>query len=221
MGTNCPHCSKEVAGWVPEDRLSKMAADKREALSQLDTLKAEADALKAKAEGVEALQAELTEARTHAQTLSTQHSRQLDVYRHGVTDSEDVADLLAIYERRAPEGVSLGDWLGNKDALPRAVSALLGSSEMAAAAPAQTAAAEVQTPQATPTPAEVMPPNPVINGSAPPPAALTPASANAGAVTAPPARGMPSASDIASMSIDEYKAHRNTLIAGLTKQPGV
>lgn len=218
MGATCPHCSKDVAGWVPEDRLSKMAADKREALSQLDTLKAEAEALKAKAEGVEGLKAELAEARTHAQTLSTQHSRQLDVYRHGVTDSEDVADLLAIYERRAPEGVSLGDWLGNKDALPRAVSALLGSAEVAPVAPASTAAAEVQTPQATPTPAEVMPPNPVINGAAPAPA---PASANAGAVAAPPSRGMPSASDIASMSIDEYKAHRDTLIAGLTKQPGV
>ena len=218
MGATCPHCSKDVAGWVPEDRLSKMAADKREALSQLDTLKAEAEALKAKAEGVEGLKAELAEARTHAQTLSTQHSRQLDVYRHGVTDSEDVADLLAIYERRAPEGVSLGDWLGNKDALPRAVSALLGSAEVATAAPAPTAAADVQTLQVTPTPAEVMPPNPVINGAAPAPA---PASANAGAVAAPPARGMPSASDIASMSIDEYKAHRDTLIAGLTKQPGV
>ena len=46
MGATCPHCSKDVAGWVPEDRLSKMAADKREALSQLDTLKAEAEALK-------------------------------------------------------------------------------------------------------------------------------------------------------------------------------
>jgi len=218
MGATCPHCSKDVAGWVPEDRLSKMAADKREALSQLDTLKAEAEALKAKAEGVEGLKAELAEARTHAQTLSTQHSRQLDVYRHGVTDSEDVADLLAIYERRAPEGVSLGDWLGNKDALPRAVSALLGSAEVATAAPAPAAAADVQTLQVTPTPAEVMPPNPVINGAAPAPA---PASANAGAVAAPPARGMPSASDIASMSIDEYKAHRDTLIAGLTKQPGV
>ena len=218
MGATCPHCSKDVAGWVPEDRLSKMAADKREALSQLDTLKAESEALKAKAEGVEALKTELAEARTHAQTLSTQHSRQLDVYRHGVTDSEDVADLLAIYERRAPEGVSLGDWLGNKDALPRAVSALLGFAEVAPAAPAPTATADVQTPQATPTPAEVIPPNPVINGAAPAPA---PASANAGAVAAPPARGMPSASDIASMSIDEYKAHRDTLIAGLTKQPGV
>ena len=218
MGATCPHCSKDVAGWVPEDRLSKLPADTREALSQLDTLKAEAEALKAKAEGVEGLKAELAEARTHAQTLSTQHSRQLDVYRHGVTDSEDVADLLAIYERRAPQGVSLGDWLGNKDALPRAVSALLSSAEVAPAAPAPTAAAEVQTAQATPTPAEVMPPNPVINGAAPAP---TPASANAGAVTAPPARGMPSASDIASMSIDEYKAHRDTLIAGLTKQPGV
>ena len=214
MATNCPHCSKSVEGWIPEDRLSKMAADKREALAQLDALKAEAATFKTKAEQVESLSAELAEARTHAQTLATNHTRQLDVYRHGVTDSEDVADLLAIYERRAPEGVSLGDWLGNRDALPKSVSALL--STQAAPTPALPNGIHAS-PEATP--ADVAPPNPVINGAAPTPAPV--ASANAGAVATPPARAMPSAGDIASMSLDEYKAHRDTLIAGLTQSQGV
>lgn len=219
MGATCPHCSKDVSGWVPEDRLSKMASDKREALAQLETLKKEAELMKGKAEGVEALKAELAEARTHAQSLATNHGRQLDVYRHGVTDSEDVADLLAIYERRAPEGVSLGDWLGNKDALPKAVSALLTPAQVATATPAPAPAAETQAPTTPATNgAQVAPPNPPINGAAP---AVTPASANAGAVATPPARGLPSATDIASMSIEEYKAHRDTLIAGLTNQQGV
>ena len=208
MGANCPHCSKEVTGWIPEDRLSKMAADKREALAQLEALKTEAAGFKTKAEAVETLTAELTEARTHAQSLATNHTRQLDVYRHGVTDAEDVADLLAIYERRAPEGTALADWLGNKDALPRAVSALLGS---AAPAPVATEAAAVT---AAATPGEVAPPNPPLSMTAPTPAPV--ASANAGAVATPAARAMPSASDISNMSIDEYKAHRDTLIAGLT-----
>ena len=30
----CPHCSKEITGWVPEDRLKKATADKREAAAQ-------------------------------------------------------------------------------------------------------------------------------------------------------------------------------------------
>ena len=68
MGANCPHCSKEVTGWIPEDRLSKMAADKREALAQLEALKTEAAGFKTKAEAVETLTAELTEA-TGSQTL--------------------------------------------------------------------------------------------------------------------------------------------------------
>ena len=215
MGASCPHCSKDVAGWVPEDRLSKMAADKREALSQLELMKKEAEGLKAKAEQVESLTAELTEARTHAQTLATNHGRQLDVYRHGVTDSEDVADLLAIYERRAPDGVALGDWLGNKEALPKAVAALLNG-QAPAAAPAAPAAAPAPT-----NGAQAMPPNPAVNGAAPAATPAPVASANTGAVTAPPARAMPSASEIANMSIDEYKAHRDTLIAGLTSQRGV
>ena len=210
MGANCPHCSKEVTGWIPEDRLSKMAADKREALAQLEALKTEAAGFKTKAEAVETLTAELTEARTHAQSLATNHTRQLDVYRHGVTDAEDVADLLAIYERRAPEGTALADWLGNKDALPRAVSALLGSAAPAPA-PVATEAAAVT---AAATPGEVAPPNPPLSMTAPTPAPV--ASANAGAVATPAARAMPSASDISNMSIDEYKAHRDTLIAGLT-----
>tara|TARA_R110000824_G_scaffold112330_2_gene261451 strand:+ start:87 stop:710 length:624 start_codon:yes stop_codon:yes gene_type:complete len=206
MGVSCPHCSKDVAGFVPEDRLSKMAADKREALAQLEAFKKETEEFRTKAETVEALTAELTEARNHAQSLTTSHTRQLDVYRHGLTDAEDVADLLAIYERRAPEGTALGEWLSNKDALPKAVSALLGSSSPASAPPEATPSAA--------TPAEVVPANPMVNIAPPTPVA----SANAGAVATPAARAMPSASDISSMSIDEYKAHRDTLIAGLTQQ---
>jgi hypothetical protein len=217
MATSCPHCSKTVEGWIPEDRLSKMATDKREALAQLEAARQEAANLKAKAEQVESLTAELTEARNHAQTLTTNHGRQLDVYRHGVTDSEDVADLLAIFERRAPEGVSLSDWLGNRDALPKSVSALLtGTAPAASSEPAPVNGAPAPAPA---TPAEVAPPNPVINGTAPTPAPV--ASANAGAVATPPGRAMPSAGDIANMSLDEYKAHRDTLIAGLTQSTGV
>lgn len=219
MATNCPHCSKSVDGWIPEDRLSKMAADKREALAQLEAMKTEAATMKTKADQVDSLSAELAEARTHAQSLTTNHTRQLDVYRHGVTDNEDVADLLAIYERRAPEGVSLGDWLGDRDALPKSVSALLGTQ---APAPAPVTPGIPEAPPATQTPpADLQPANPAIAAAAPLAAPPAMPSANAGAVPSPVARAMPSAGDIANMSLQEYKAHRETLIAGLTKSPGV
>jgi hypothetical protein len=205
MSTNCPHCTKEVTGWIPEDRLSKMAADKREALTQLDALKGELTTAKATADQVSGLSAELAEARTHASQLTQNHSQQLDVYRHGVTDSEDVADLLAIYQRRAPEGVALGDWLGDAGNLPRSVSALLGTPS-APPAEALTAAP----------PAEALTAAPVAAAPVTPGLPVPVASANAGAIPTPPARSMPSASDISGMSLEEYKSHRDVLIAGLT-----
>ena len=52
------------------------------------------------------------------------HTRQIAATRAGITDPEDMADALAIFERRAPEGVTFGDWLGS-DTLPRAVRSML------------------------------------------------------------------------------------------------
>ena len=126
--------------------------------------------------------------------------------RHGVADPDDVADLLAIYQRRATEGSTLGEWLADKDALPRSVSALLGGSQPTPAPAPVPASTEAPAPEAAPAAAAA----PVTNGTPLP-------AANAGAVPTPPADALPNAKEIAAMSTEQYKAHRDRLLASLTR----
>ena len=222
MSVTCPHCSKDVKGWIPEDRLSEMAKGKREATTQAEALAAEMEGLKGKATQVDTLAAELAEVRAHADGLTKAHGQQVAVYRHGITDADDVADIMAIYQRRAPDGVDLGAWLSS-DSLPRSVSALMGPSA-AASVPAVSNGADLGTvaapaTEATPVATATAP---ATNGAATQPAAISPPApngvptANAGAVPTPPATALPSAQDIASMSTEQYKAHRDQLLASLT-----
>ena len=200
MGLDCPHCAKTIDGWVPEDRLKKATADKREATTKLAELATQGEELTAKGGNAEEMQAELEKLRTPLETTSTGHARQIDVMRHGITDPDDVADLLAIFERRAPEGSNVGDWLTDRDSLPRSVSALLGSTTPAAAA-----APAAAPPEAVPSP----PANGTTNGTPLP-------SSNAGAVPVPPAPSMPTPAEIGQMTTEQYKKHRDHLLASLT-----
>jgi hypothetical protein len=197
MGLDCPHCSKEIAGWVPEERLKKATADKREAIAKASEAATQLEELTGKAQGAEGLQAELEALKAEHAKMQATHNSQIAVMGHGVTDPDDVADLLAIYTRRAPEGVSVGDWLADKESLPRVVSALMGS----ATPPAP--AAEPAAPPAEPAPANGTP---------------LPAS-NTGAVPTPPAKAMPSAQDLSSMTTEQYRAQRDQILASLTKSP--
>ena len=220
MPVDCPHCSKPVSGWVPEDRLSEMAKAKREATQRAEAAEAQAAELQTKATQVDTLTTELAEVTAHAQKLEQSHTQQLGVYKHGITDSEDVADIIAIYERRAPEGVALSDWLGS-DSLPRSVSALL--SKPATATPVATGTADpgqVVAPTAEASPATTGTPPSNGNTVAPAvePAPTAPASSNAGVVPTPPARAIPSAQEINRMTTDQYKAHRDQLLASLTQR---
>jgi len=200
MGLSCPSCNAEISGWVPEDRLKKATADKREATTKAAELAEQLEGLTAKAGDSEALQAELDKVRASLEAATTGHARQIDVMSHGITDPDDVADLLAIYERRAPEGVGVGDWLSAKDSLPRSVSALLSVNTPAPASAqvaAPTEAAPVPEQKAAPTPAPIP-------------------SSNNGAVPTPPAQAMPSASEIGQMTTEQYKAQRDRILSGLT-----
>ena len=219
MPVDCPHCSKSVSGWIPEDRLSEMAKAKREATTRAEAAEGQIADLQTKAGKVDTLTAELAEVTAHADKMQKSHGQQLGAYQHGITDAEDVADIIAIYERRAPNGVTLGDWLGS-DSVPRSVSALL--SKPAAATPAAINGADPG--KVAGPPAEASPP---ATGTAPAnghtaattaePAPAAVATANAGAVPTPPARALPSAQDINRMSTDQYKAHRDQLLASLTQ----
>ena len=219
MATTCPHCNADVKGWIPEDRLSEMAKAKREATTESERLAAELSAATAKATTADNLAVELAEARGHAEALTQSHAQQLAVYRHGITDAEDVADIMAIYERRAPKGTDLGDWLGS-DSLPRSVSALMAN-RTGAAAPAPVAPVDPGTVAAPPIEA-----SPAATGTAPAnghPSPVAPSTgngiantANAGAVPTPPARAQATAAEIANMPAEQYKAHRDVLLASLT-----
>ena len=203
MGLDCPHCTKSIDGWVPEDRLKKATADKREAQTAAAEAAKVLEELTGKAEG-----AELEKVRAELAQVTTTHASQVEVMRHGVADPDDVADLLAIYQRRATEGSTLGEWLADKDALPRSVSALLGGSQPTPA-PAPVPAS-TEAPAAEAAPAEAAPAAAPATNGVPLPAA------NAGAVPTPPTNAIPNAKEIAATSTEQYKAHRDRLLASLT-----
>ena len=220
MAVDCPHCSKSVTGWIPEDRLSEMAKSKREATQRAEAAEGQLSDLQATAGKVDGLTAELAEITAHAEKMQKSHTQQLAVYTHGITDAEDVADIMAIYDRRAPNGVGLSDWLGS-DSLPRSVSALL-SKPPAVATPATVNGADAGTVAGPATEATTPATGtasangiPTATTADPVPAAV--ASANAGAVPTPPARSIPTANEIGNMSLDQYKAHRDQLLASLTQ----
>jgi hypothetical protein len=202
MPVDCPHCAKPVEGWIPEDRLKKATADKREALASAAAAATQLEELTGQAAGAADLQAALETAQAELAQVTASHTSQISVMGHGITDPDDVADLLAIFGRRAPEGVTVGDWLADTANLPRAVSALMSTP----AAPA-TAAAPAPAAEAAPAPVA-----PVANGTPLP-------AANTGAVPTPPAQALPSAADLANMTTEQYRANRDRILAGLTKTP--
>ena len=114
----------------------------REQLAQLTEQNKTLTRQAGKAENLAQQVAKLT---ADLETAGQAHGRQMAATRAGITDPEDVADVLAIFERRAPEGVSLADWLGG-DNLPRSVRSMLPQ-------PAQTQAQ----PQAQPAPPQAPP----------------------------------------------------------------
>ena len=110
------------------------------------------------------------------------HTRQIAATRAGITDPEDMADALAIFERRAPEGVTFGDWLGS-DTLPRAVRSMLPTQ------PQQTQPEQTQPEQTQQTQPEQTQPQGQFTGSNLP-------RPNGHVVARRPAAGLPSVGEI-------------------------
>lgn len=197
MPVNCPHCSAEVEGWVPADRLKKTAAEKREASAALEAMAAELEAAKANGADVDGLREQLAKAEAALTDTQGKHDRIFAVMAAGVTDREDVADLLAIYDRRSPDGVTVADWLANANELPRSARALLQTAQ-------PTAPALEQTSEATPT-AEAAP--------TPTPATMPPP--KNGAIATPPSTENYTARSIGGMSLEEYRANRSNILASI------
>ena len=121
------------------------------------------------------------------------HGRQMAATRAGITDPEDVADVLAIYNRRAPEGVAFSDWLGSDD-LPRSVRSMMPTAEPTTTA--EPTATEPATATAEPTATPTRLPRP-----------------NNGVIPSRSTRGQMSPSDIfaAASDADQYRAMRESM----------
>lgn len=195
MAYNCPECTKEIPA-VPKDRFDEVYRERSNLKKELNDARAGEEAALAAAQTAEDLKAELAEAHARLEATKDSHGRTLAVMGAGVTDAEDIADLLAVYDRRAPEGVELSAWLENRDELPRAAAALLSTP---AAAPQATAAAE---PAGQVEPAAADPATPTT----PPPAA------NNGTV---PFSDSPRTWTAQNISTTDYRKNRNAIRASM------
>ena len=202
MPYNCPHCEKPNDDAVPKSRFDEVYGERRALKAELTEATKSLEAASATATNADDLTARVAELEGQLTNQSSAHTRAVAAMGAGVTDPEDVADLLAIFDRRAPEGVSLSDWLAERDSLPRSAAALLSTSTPAtavAAAPVSSDAppvADVQSPATLGTPA--------------PPA-------DAGAVphTAAPAAYTPQA--ISNMTTAEYREKRAAILNGSSR----
>jgi len=198
MAFTCPHCEKDNPDAVPKSRFDEIYGERRTLKADLAEAKKSIEAASATATNAEELTARVAELEGQLTSQSSAHSRAVAAMGAGVTDPEDVADLLAIFDRRAPEGVSLSDWLSERDSLPRSAAALLASSTPTATTPTPTETVAAA-------PAEVQ--NHTTNGTPAPPA-------DAGAVPHTAAPGTFSAQAISKMSVAEYREKRAAILAG-------
>ena len=139
--------SHESEPTIPKSRFDdrvKQAHDTEAALrEQIAQLTDANKALTRQAGKAEALTAQVTDLTAQLETAGQSPSRQMAATRAGITDPEDVADALAIYQRRSPEGVTFEDWLSH-DSLPRVVRSMLPQPAADTPTPIDTTAAAPQ-----------------------------------------------------------------------------
>ena len=165
MPFNCPKCSAEIDA-VPQDRFDTIYQERGALKTELNQARQGEEAALASANSAEELKAELAESRARLEATKDGHARVMHCTRAGISDADDVADLLAVFDRRAPEGVDLAAWLDNRAELPRAAAALLPSLEVTMTKPTATAAPAPEAPSAEPAPApQGTPPPPTNNGA--------------------------------------------------------
>jgi hypothetical protein len=197
MPYNCPHCEKPNEDAVPRSRFDEVYSERRALKAELaDAQSAAADA-STTATNAEELTAKLADLESRFATQGDAHARAVAVMGAGVSDPEDVADLLAIFDRRAPEGVSVSDWLAERDSLPRSAAALLTSPATETPTAVAPVAAATETPAATAAPL------------------ATPPRADAGAIPHTAAPGAFTPESISHMSLDEYREKRAAIKASL------
>jgi len=125
MAYSCPHCEKDIADAVPKSRFDEIYSERRQFKKELAEALTAAETATATATDSDALQGQIAELQEKLKGQSDSHARALAVMGAGITDVDDAADLLAVFDRRAPEGITVAEWLADPEKLPRAASALL------------------------------------------------------------------------------------------------
>ncbi len=186
-----------------EQELSTVRADTARRLAELERSRAEWQAKLT--EAAEAAKAIETERATWTQTQQTweaeraSHAETLALVRAGVTDDEGAEFVRLAYQRvpadQRPAG-GISEWLGNRDALPKAVQVYLPQAE--------------QPPAPAPEPAKV-PPKPGVRPAPNP---------NAGARGTPGAPPVYRAGDVMKMTDEEFAAAEATIMAQIGATSG-
>ena len=197
MGATCPHCSKEVEDWIPKTRFDEVNTAKTAAEQAAQTAEA---------------------AKTAAEQAAQQHSAALTAtqaqYQNyaAVTSSgfdQALVDGFVWEHSRLPEDSRppLNEWIAQLRADPTQAPPLLAPHLAGPPAPATGPPA---TPPAGPPPPTAPPAAPpAVPPAAPPPAAPP---TNLGTVPTPQAPSPTDAAAIFSMSTEQYKAQRDTLL---------
>jgi hypothetical protein len=171
-----------------EARIRALVAEKKQLEAQL----AEAREL---ATGADKWKQKYEEAQSTYKSEREAARLERDILAAGVTDAEGIEYVQHAYSKLPAEGrPPLAEWLGNRDALPRAVKAYL-------AEPASVAPGASQGPSSTPAPTPAPTPMP---------------RSNTGAVTASqPAPTAWSAEAISKLTPAEFKANRDAIMASI------
>jgi hypothetical protein len=212
MGASCPHCSKEISGFVPETRFKEVNDAKNAAEAQAATAQQQIDA------ATQAQQAALQQAQQNEATLAATQA-QFQNYT-AVTElgySPALVDGFVWEHSRLPEEnrPALNEWIAGLNADPSKAPPLLAphltpqQQQQQAAPPVPPPMPPAPVPPGTPAPVPpVAPPAPVPPLAPPPPAPA----GNLGTMPTPQA---PSPSDpqaIMGMSTEQYKAQRDSLL---------
>jgi len=182
MSFKCPHCNEGIDNAIPKDRFDEVNNARKANASEIEQLQSQLEDASKASGTVTDLQAQLDDLTSRIGTQAAAHEKATAVMRVGITDADDIADLLAIYDRRAPEDVNLTEWL-ESDSLPRAAKALLPQ-------------------QAIPASKDL------VDVAAAPPVQPK---ANNGAIPATSAPSGFSPEAIMRMSASEYKSHREAI----------
>jgi hypothetical protein len=166
MSVKCPHCSEPVEGWIPKERFDTKSQALREAEAKATALEASAGDSAKLAEALAASKLEVKAARDALATHQAESGTSESIYRAGITDPDDLDQVLYQYGRLGDDAPELSAWLGDGAKANKYLAPLFATPQ--ATEPA-TDAPVVDMPAATPAPSHA--PN---SGVAPAPPPVSP-----------------------------------------------